>query len=78
MRVGDSAENVVLIQALGREAARAGLCFFIFYFSSSGGWGKIKLKLTTLACIFVQVVRRFNSIAFAIQLVFWRVVRFPR
>ena len=39
--------------------------------------GQNKLKLTTLPRIFIHVVCRFNSIAFAIQLVFWRVLRFP-
>ena len=39
-----------------------------FFFSiSSGGWEKIKLKLTALPCIFIYVVFRFNPIAFAIQ-----------
>ena len=33
----------------------------LFYFIlSSGGWGKIKLTLTTLPCIFIRVCR-FNS-----------------
>ena len=45
--------------------------FFFFSYSflvryvSSGGWGKI--KLTTLPRLFIHVVCRFNSIAFAIQ-----------
>ena len=30
--------------------------FFIFYFSSAGGWGKIKLYLTTLPRIFIRVL----------------------
>ena len=34
-----------------------------FFFLSSGGWGKIKLKLTTLPRIFIRVVCRFNSVA---------------
>ena len=34
---------------------------------SSGGWGKVKLKLTTLPRISIRVVCRFNSIAFATQ-----------
>ena len=40
-------------------------CIFSFSFSfiSSGGWGKIKLKLTTLPRIFIRVVCRFNSVA---------------
>ena len=38
-----------------------------FFCLSSGGWGKIKLKLTTLSRIFTHVVCRFNSVAFAIQ-----------
>ena len=37
------------------------LGFFLF-FSSSGGWGKIKLQLTTIPRIFIHVVCRFNSI----------------
>ena len=40
---------------------------FYVLFLSSGGWAKIKLKLTTLPRIFIHVVCRFNSIAFAIQ-----------
>ena len=38
-----------------------------FCFSSSGGWGKLKLKLTTLPRIFIRVVCGFNSVAFATQ-----------
>ena len=38
-----------------------------FFFVSSGGWGKIKLWLTTLPRIFIRVVCRFNSVAFAAQ-----------
>ena len=34
---------------------------FSSFFLSSGGWGKIKLKLTTLLRIFIRVVCRFNS-----------------
>ena len=41
--------------------------FFFFFFSSSGGWGKIKLKLTTLPRVFIRVVCRYNSVAFATQ-----------
>ena len=37
-------------------------CLFFFLFS--GGWGKIKLQLTTLPRIFIRVVCRFNSVAF--------------
>ena len=37
---------------------------FFFFFSSSGGWGKIKLKLTTLPRIFIRVVCRFNSVTY--------------
>ena len=44
----------------------AALTFF-FFSLSSGGWGKIKLKLTTLPRIFIRVVCRFNSVAFAAQ-----------
>ena len=36
-------------------------------FLSSGGLGKIKRKLTTLPRIFIRVVCRFNSVAFATQ-----------
>ena len=39
---------------------------FFFFFQSSGGWGKIKLKLTTLPRIFIRVVCRFNSVALAV------------
>ena len=39
----------------------------VFFSSSSGGWGKIKLNLTTLPRIFIRVVCRFNSVAFATQ-----------
>ena len=35
-----------------------------FFYSSSGGWGKIKLELTTLPRIFIRVVYRFNSVAY--------------
>ena len=38
--------------------------------------GKVQLKLTALPRIFIHVVCRFNQTAFAIQLVFWRVLRF--
>ena len=41
---------------------------YFYFFLSSGGWGKIKLKLTTLSRIFVRVVCRFISVAFAAQL----------
>ena len=41
--------------------------FFHCFFSSSGGWEKIKLKLTTLPRIFIRVVCRFISVAFATQ-----------
>ena len=43
------------------------LIIIIYFFSSSGGWGKIKLELTTLPRIFIRVVCRFNSVAFAAQ-----------
>ena len=42
-------------------------CFFLIILFS-GGWGKLKLKLTTLPRIFIHVMCRFNSIAFAIKL----------
>ena len=47
--------------ALLREAA-----FFhsFFVFLSSGGWGKKRLKLTTLPRIFIRVACRFNSTLF--------------
>ena len=48
----------------GGLASTAGNFFFSI---SSGGWEKIKLKLTALPCIFIYVVFRFNPIAFAIQ-----------
>ena len=52
--------------------------FFFFFLKSSGGWGrKIKLKLTTLPRIVIHVVRRFDSITFAIRNTSWRVLRFP-
>ena len=37
--------------------------FYYFFFLSSGGWGKVKLQLTTLPRIFIRVVCRFNSVA---------------
>ena len=37
---------------------------FSFFFLSSGGWGKIKLLLTTLPRISIRVVCRFNSLIF--------------
>ena len=43
---------------------------FFFFFSNipaDGGKKKTKLKLTTLPRIFIHVVYRFTSIAFAIQ-----------
>ena len=39
----------------GSSANKVGQLFF-FFFSFSGGWGKIKLKLTTLPRIFIRVV----------------------
>ena len=55
---------------------RGAVPFFLFLFLSSGGWGKKrkKLKLTTLPRTFIHVACRINSISFAIQLVFWRVL----
>ena len=50
---------------------------FDFFNSQADGVGKLKLMLTTLPRIFIHVCP-FNSIAFAIQLVFWRVLQFPR
>ena len=51
---------------------------FLFFFSSSGGWGrKITLELTTLPRTVIHVVRRFILTAFAIKLVSWRVLQFP-
>ena len=43
------------------------MCFPFFFFLSSGGCGKIKLKLTTFPRLNVQVVCQFTSIVFAIQ-----------
>ena len=43
------------------------LFIYLFSFSSFGEWGKIKLELTTLPRIFIRVVCRFNSVAFAAQ-----------
>ena len=40
---------------------------FFFLFSSFGGWGKIKLKLTTLPRIFTRVVYRIYHYAYARQ-----------
>ena len=34
-------------------------CYY-YYYLSSGGWGKITVKLTTLQRIFIHVVCRFN------------------
>ena len=51
------------IHPKGREY----LVRILFFFFSSGGWGKIKLKLTTLPRTFIRVVYRFNSVAFATQ-----------
>ena len=49
--------------------AAAPCCCFLFclFISSSGGWGKIKLELTTLPRIFFHVVCQINSTVFAIQ-----------
>ena len=57
------------------RAGSSSRCLLVFlqcasclvFFSSSGGWGNIKLKLTTLPRIFIRVVCRFNSVAFATQ-----------
>ena len=61
----------------------AGVSVFYFYnvggivfFSPPADGGKKKVD-TTLPRIFIHVVCQFNSIAFAIQLVFWRVLQFP-
>ena len=43
------------------------VCYFFFFLIPSGGWGKIKPKLTTLPRIFIRVVCRFNSVAFETQ-----------
>ena len=40
----------------------------VFFFLPSSGWGKIKLKLTTLPRIFIRVVCRFNSVAYHVIL----------
>ena len=44
---------------------------------SSGGWGKIKLELTTLPRFFIHLVYQFNSIIFAIQRYRWGILQFP-
>ena len=50
------------------RSASTDMTFFFFFFLSSGGWEKIKLyELTTLPRIFIRVVCRFNSVAFAAQ-----------
>ena len=41
--------------------------YIFFFFLSSGGWGIIKLKLTTLPCISISVVCPLNSGSFATQ-----------
>ena len=43
------------------------LTFFFFYFFILRRMGNAKLKFTTLPPIFMRVVCRFNSVAFATQ-----------
>ena len=43
-------------------AVMATPAFFFFFFLSSGGWGKIKLELTTLPRIFIRVVCRVSAL----------------
>ena len=51
-----------------RDKYERQVSFLLLLLSSSGGWGrKIKLKLNTLPRIFIRVVCRFNSVAFATQ-----------
>ena len=40
---------------------------FVIFFIYSGGLGKMKVKLTALPRIFIRVVCRFNSGAFATE-----------
>ena len=54
------------------------LIIFLYLFIFILRWmGKKKLMLTTPPRIFTHIVRQFNSIAFAIQLFFWRVLQCP-
>ena len=48
----------------------------VFFFFLSGGWDKIKVKLTTLPRTFIHIVCQFNSFAFAIQR--WRAVGYTK
>ena len=52
------------------------LCVCFYPPADGEKWSPV--RLTTRPRIFRHVVGRFNSIAFAIQLVCWRVLRFPR
>ena len=55
-------------KSIVQQFVECGVLRILFvYFSSYGGWGKMKVKLTTLPRGFIHVVCRFHSIAFAIQ-----------
>ena len=73
-----NASRVVYV-ARRTNARITGICinFEVYIYPPVDG-EKINVKLTTLPRIFIHAVCRFNSIAFAIQLVFWCVLRFPR
>ena len=68
-RIGVSSLCTLCHMCREGERKRKVASFFVlfFLFSSSGGWGKIKLKLTTRPRFFTHVACRFNSIVFAIQ-----------
>ena len=55
-------DQPLLKSSVVRLPQRGGV-FLSSFFLFSGGWGKIKLKLTTLPRIVIHVVCRFNSIA---------------
>ena len=63
--------NVYVLFSFFLFAVAVSCCFLL------REWGNIKLKLTALPRIFIHAVCLFNSTAFAIQLVFWRVLQFP-
>ena len=62
-----------LLRYNGAPLPRIVRVFFFSFIILRSGWGKTKIELTTLPCIFIHVVCRFNSAAFAVQLIFWRV-----